>query len=450
MVLGQVVKVQRQEIEACMTCYLCNKLFRDATTISECLHTFCRKCIYKKITDEELDSCPVCDTELGCSPLEKLRADHSWQDLRAKIFLSNRKKAKEPETVSLVPEGVPSVPETAPAVPEAMPIQEADRPVPLIGRRKERSLSSLVVSTPKISVKSFLTGKRSKPIARKRESPVLIKELVKKVDGYYESLSSPETLSKIAQNKRQNSSTAESPKQHKPNKVAEDGVKPCKGKADFWKPLNCSVEASSKTKSNKSELQEILVQIKKLDAQEKAQSLKTSVKEHGDKSKVNGEESNLTASPSVSVKPRRLQGMQQKRAAPSEGLNIPAQTIVDANSKCDTRFSPIWFSLVASDHEQGGSAPLPQISSCYLRVKDGNLPVSYIKKYLAQKLGLVREAEVEISMRGQPVVSTMQLHNLVDWWLQTASASERIRTTVGGSAKDFVMVLSYGRKAHPP
>jgi E3 ubiquitin-protein ligase DRIP len=131
------------------------------------------------------------------------RADHSWQDLRAKIFLSNRKKAKEPETVSLVPEDVPSVPETAPAVPESMPVQEADHSVPLIGRRKERSLSSLVVSTPKKSVKSFLTGKRSKPIARKRESPVLIKELVKKVDDYYESLSSPETLSKIAQTKRQ-------------------------------------------------------------------------------------------------------------------------------------------------------------------------------------------------------------------------------------------------------
>ncbi|KAJ6981601.1 hypothetical protein NC653_024869 [Populus alba x Populus x berolinensis] len=170
MMLGQVVKVQREEIAACMTCPLCKKLFRDATTISECLHTFCRKCIYKKITDEELDSCPVCDTELGCSPLEKLRADHSWQDLRAKIFLSNIKKTKEPETVS-------SVPETAPAVSEAMPVQEADHSVPLIGRRKERSLSSLVVSTPKISVKSFLTGKRSRPIARKRESPVLIKEL---------------------------------------------------------------------------------------------------------------------------------------------------------------------------------------------------------------------------------------------------------------------------------
>lgn len=390
MMLGQVVKVQKERIAACMTCPLCNKLFREATTISECLHTFCRKCIYMKLTDEKLDSCPVCDIKLGCSPHEKLRADHSLQDLRARIFPSKRKKAREPATVSSVPEDVPSVPEALMAVPEAVPVQESEHSVPLIGRRKERSLSSLVVSTPKISVKSVLTGKRSKSVARKRESPIPVEEQIKKEDDYYESLSSPETLRKIAQTKRQ----------------------------------------------------EMIVQIKKLDAQEEeAQALKTSIKEHGDKSKVIGEESNSTSSPSGSVKPRRLQAMRRKR----EGFNIPAQAAVDANSKCDRRFSPIWLSLVASDEEEG-IAPLPQISSCYLRVKDGSLPVSHIKKYLVQKLGLVSEAEVEILLLGQPVASTLQLHNLVDWWSQTASASERIQTTVGSSAKDFVMVLSYGRK----
>lgn len=36
---NQVVKVKRETIAACMTCPLCNNLFRDATTISECLHT---------------------------------------------------------------------------------------------------------------------------------------------------------------------------------------------------------------------------------------------------------------------------------------------------------------------------------------------------------------------------------------------------------------------------
>lgn len=37
--LSQVVKVQRKKLAACMTCPLCNKLVRDATTVSECLHT---------------------------------------------------------------------------------------------------------------------------------------------------------------------------------------------------------------------------------------------------------------------------------------------------------------------------------------------------------------------------------------------------------------------------
>jgi E3 ubiquitin-protein ligase DRIP len=124
------------------------------------------------------------------------RADHSLQDLRARIFPSKRKKAREPATVSSVPEDVPSVP-------EAVPVQESEHSVPLIGRRKERSLSSLVVSTPKISVKSVLTGKRSKSVARKRESPIPVEEQIKKMDDYYESLSSPETLRKIAQTKRQ-------------------------------------------------------------------------------------------------------------------------------------------------------------------------------------------------------------------------------------------------------
>lgn len=36
---GQVVKVKRETVEACMLCPLCNKLLREATTISLCLHT---------------------------------------------------------------------------------------------------------------------------------------------------------------------------------------------------------------------------------------------------------------------------------------------------------------------------------------------------------------------------------------------------------------------------
>lgn len=47
-------------------------------------------------------------------------------------------------------------------------------------------------------------------------------------------------------------------------------------------------------------------------------------------------------------------------------------------------------------------------------------------------------------------MSTLQFHNLVDSWLQTKPTSHRIETSVGCSAKEFVMVLTYGRKALPP
>lgn len=36
---NQLIKAKKDVIVACMTCPLCHKLFRDATTISECLHT---------------------------------------------------------------------------------------------------------------------------------------------------------------------------------------------------------------------------------------------------------------------------------------------------------------------------------------------------------------------------------------------------------------------------
>lgn len=54
--------------------------------------------------------------------------------------------------------------------------------------------------------------------------------------------------------------------------------------------------------------------------------------------------------------------------------------------------------------------------------------------------------QVEIKCMGQPVIPTLQLYNLVDLWLQTASTSERVSAMIGSSAKDFVMVLTYARK----
>lgn len=53
----------------------------------------CRKCIRKKLSDEEMECCPVCNIDLGCVPLEKLRSDFYFSCLsesvdRLVIFLS--------------------------------------------------------------------------------------------------------------------------------------------------------------------------------------------------------------------------------------------------------------------------------------------------------------------------------------------------------------------------
>ncbi|KAL4371703.1 hypothetical protein AHAS_Ahas06G0192300 [Arachis hypogaea] len=73
---GQAVKLNRAKLEACLTCPLCNKLFNNATTNFECLHTFCRECIDKKLIYEQLKHCLVCNADLGCSPLDKLSLGH--------------------------------------------------------------------------------------------------------------------------------------------------------------------------------------------------------------------------------------------------------------------------------------------------------------------------------------------------------------------------------------
>ncbi|RYQ91180.1 hypothetical protein Ahy_B09g097084 isoform E [Arachis hypogaea] len=377
------------------------------------LATVCRKCIYEKLSDEEVDCCPVCNIDLGCLPVEKLRADHNLQDIRAKIFPYKKRKTKIKE-----PEVLPSV--SPPA------------------KRKERSLSSLVA--PKVSAQTGLTGKRTKTVSRKaaalRGCSFILEESIKK---------------------------------NKSSESTENSVELTEGKADLWTPLNCLVEAANRTKSSRSNSQAVppaksdspttahdardmseITNKAELPAsgQNEISIPKSKSKDNGHKAKF-GDGKDGNSVPSGPVKRRRLRPSGQKKVAPTEG-STSAQVMLDATrGYCNRKNTPIWFSLVASE-DQKGDVPLPQVSACYLRIKDGTVPVSFIQKYLVKKLNLASEAEVEIMCRGQPVLPSLQLHNLVDLWFRTASTSKKIPASVGSSAKDFVMVLSYCRKALPP
>uniref|UniRef100_A0A1J3F918 E3 ubiquitin protein ligase DRIP1 n=1 Tax=Noccaea caerulescens TaxID=107243 RepID=A0A1J3F918_NOCCA len=372
-----VVKVKRETVAACMTCPLCDKLLRDATTISECLHTFCRKCIYEKITEDEIESCPVCNIDLGGTPLEKLRPDHNLQDLRAKIFPLQRKKVKAPEIVSLP------------------------------GRRKEISISSLVVSTPKVSEKAGTTGRRSKAVARKesRGSASLAERSVKNEGSFGDD----------TQNRTQSYAESFS------NKENKDDDEPWDSKLDFL------VEVANRTKPLKSGLKS----------------------EQKIRCKREDEKSNNAGVPRTSetATPKRLRRTQRKRSAATTtfgGLgNSPQQD--EPSAKRERRNGPVWFSLVASS-DQEGETSLPQIPANFLRIRDGNIPVSFIQKYLMGKLDLESETEIEIRCMGEAVIPALKLQKLVDLWLQRSPKRQRLNALVGSSAKDYMMVLVYARK----
>ena len=79
-------RVNVNDIKMHLTCHMCSGYFRDAHTVVECLHTFCKSCIMIHFKKGER-SCPYCHRELSsANPEMMLRFDHTMQCLVDKIF----------------------------------------------------------------------------------------------------------------------------------------------------------------------------------------------------------------------------------------------------------------------------------------------------------------------------------------------------------------------------
>lgn len=107
------------------------------------------------------------------------RADHSLQDLRTKLFPYKRKRDK--------------------------PTDEDFLSASFPAKRKEISLSSLVVSEPGSSTQSRLTGRRKYPFRKNltlQESTLSVETPVKMKDDYLKKFSSPEAVNRILPIKR--------------------------------------------------------------------------------------------------------------------------------------------------------------------------------------------------------------------------------------------------------
>nr|XP_018472661.1 PREDICTED: E3 ubiquitin protein ligase DRIP1 isoform X2 [Raphanus sativus] len=284
-----VSQAKRDTMRARLSCPICDSILLDATTISECLHTFCRKCIYEKITEEEIEGCPVCNIDLGGTPLDKLRPDHNLQDLRAKIF----------------------------------PVK--GRKVP--ARRKERSMSSLVVTKRKVSDQAGRRRRRrTKTVTRKELRESTEEESLK--GDLLESTSSPGTLD---QNKKQ---------------VNKDSDEPWDDES-YWKTLNFLVEVANRTNTLKPSAFSQGSGSKPEEASASHKQVQPKVKDHKSKcSRREDEKSDHTTSETTTT-PKRLPRTQRKRPS-------------------STTSGPVWFSLVSST-DQEGKTSLPQIPANFLR-----------------------------------------------------------------------------------
>ncbi|KAK2161043.1 hypothetical protein LSH36_122g05012 [Paralvinella palmiformis] len=76
--------VRVSELNPHLMCVLCGGYYVDATTIIECLHSFCKTCIVRYLDSSKF--CPICDVQVHkTKPLLNIRPDYTLQKLVYKL-----------------------------------------------------------------------------------------------------------------------------------------------------------------------------------------------------------------------------------------------------------------------------------------------------------------------------------------------------------------------------
>lgn len=93
--MSEPKKVKLSDLKEHISCYLCKGYLIEATTIIECLHTFCKSCIVKYLNDDN-KKCPKCDNLIHQShPLNYISFDRTMQDIVYKL-VPNLERPKDP------------------------------------------------------------------------------------------------------------------------------------------------------------------------------------------------------------------------------------------------------------------------------------------------------------------------------------------------------------------
>ncbi|NXD85563.1 PCGF2 protein, partial [Halcyon senegalensis] len=135
--MHRTTRIKITELNPHLMCALCGGYFIDATTIVECLHSFCKTCIVRYLETNKY--CPMCDVQVHKTrPLLSIRSDKTLQDIVYKLvpglFKDEMKRRRDfyaaypvaegerqPQGPPLAPAASPSTaqppPPSAPAVP---------------------------------------------------------------------------------------------------------------------------------------------------------------------------------------------------------------------------------------------------------------------------------------------------------------------------------------------
>ncbi|KAG8184278.1 hypothetical protein JTE90_001095 [Oedothorax gibbosus] len=101
-------RLQIVDLNPYLSCILCGGYFIDATTITECVHSFCRACIVRFL--ETSKYCPVCEVQVHKSrPLHYIRSDKTLQDIVYKLvpgLFHNEMKRRRELYASQPPEAI--------------------------------------------------------------------------------------------------------------------------------------------------------------------------------------------------------------------------------------------------------------------------------------------------------------------------------------------------------
>ncbi|VDP21482.1 unnamed protein product [Soboliphyme baturini] len=77
-------RIKLKTLNPYITCYICKGYLIDATTVTECLHTFCKSCLLKHL--DEHNTCPKCEILIHQShPRNYISYDRTLQDIVYKL-----------------------------------------------------------------------------------------------------------------------------------------------------------------------------------------------------------------------------------------------------------------------------------------------------------------------------------------------------------------------------